>query len=166
MSTPKQKQNLIDQMLDLLARVETEDGFQSHKATMGNVKEFREGYNGSALDLFLVADRLKKIGEELLTSELKENAHEEFKLRHGDEKAEHKGVSLSPVESHFQYEYPQDKFLSKYEEEKQATEEKMKPFKEELDSIKDSIKRRKTELEDEGKAQLKSSSKYLRVNRS
>lgn len=162
----KQKQDLVDQILDLVARIESDNGFQSHKDTMQNVAEFREDYNGSSLDLFIVADRLKKIGEELLTSELKENAHEEFKLRHGDEKAEHKGISISPVEGYYKYDYPQDKFLSKYEEEKDSIKEKMKPFKEELDSIKDSIKRRKSELVDEGKAELKSSSKYLRVNRS
>lgn len=159
------KQRLLDQVLDLVGKIETDDGFKPHKSSMEDVGKFRADYNGSSLDLFLVADRLKKIGEELLTDELKENAHEEFKLRHGDEKAEHKGNSMTPVESHFRYNYPEDKFLTKYEEEASEIKEQMKPYKDQLSTIKDSVKKREKELEKEGKATLKSKSTYLRVDR-
>ena len=161
----KKQQQLIDDMQDVVARIESGDSFTTRKHTEQVVNEFLDGYEGSPLDLFVVADRFKRISDQLLTSELKENAYTQFTLMVGDSKDEYKGVTMTPVESHKRYDYGEDKYLERYAEDADEVKKQMEPFNEKLSTIKESIKQCKQKLVDEGEAEMTGSSKYLKVSK-
>lgn len=154
----------LDKILDHLALLEQGDKFEHPSNTKNRTKDLAEEWDESYIDLYVLADSLKQIGETLI-SETRDSAYAEASLKGHEEKFEHRGIHLTPFEGYAKYDYPNDDILDKYAKQLEVVEEKMEPFKKERKAIKDSIKSRKTKLQKQGKAKLKSKTRGLRVDR-
>jgi hypothetical protein len=75
-----------------------------------------------------------------------------------DSKFTHKGNALTPVESHFKYNYPEDTYIDK-------VTDQLAPVLKKKKTLEDSIKARQKELVEDGKAELTGSSKYLKIDK-
>lgn len=154
---------IVDKLLDHIAKLEHADKLEQPKDTIQRTQKFLEDYNGSLLDLYVVADALETIGSEL--KECKEQAYSEATLQYGESKFEHRGVSITPRESYHRYDYPEDSYIEKVEQELDTVKEQLKPLKKEEKALKNSIKDRQKKLVEEGKAEFKGSTKILAINR-
>jgi hypothetical protein len=149
--------NPINIILDTVMQIEREDGYQRTPETLETLQKYIDKYEGSNIDMVVVADRLKTIAEELL-DKFKEDAWWEAKMTGNDSKFTHKGNALTPVESHFKYNYPEDTYIDK-------VTDQLAPVLKKKKTLEDSIKARQKELVEDGKAELTGSSKYLKIDK-
>jgi hypothetical protein len=123
-------QKLIDNVLDLVAKIDRGDSLETPQLAIQRTTEFAENYEDSYIDLFVVAGLLASIAEEL-KSQSKDRAYTEAILEGFEEKFTWRGVDLTPVESHKQYDYPKDPKRERYLVLLIDIEEEMKPLKSE-----------------------------------
>lgn len=147
----------LSAVLDTVMQIELEDRFQTTIETLEVLEDTMSKYDGSMIDMMIVADRLKTISEQILSG-VKEDAWYEAQLQGLDSKFNHKGNALTPVESHYKYVYPDDAYIDK-------VTEQLKPVLKKKKTLEDSIKARQKELVESDEAILTGSTKYLKIDK-
>lgn len=154
---------MLDKLLDHIAQI-GENTFEKPNETEERTAEFVSNYEGSYLDLFVMSSLLSTIAETLRDGS-KSEAYTEALLEGHESKFNHKGIDLTPVESHYTYEFVDDEKREKYLSELDKIAEAMKPFKKKEKAVKKAIKSREEELVEDGKATLLESRTYLKVSK-
>lgn len=149
--------NPLSAVLDTVMQIELEDRFQTTNETLEVLENTMSKYDGGKIDMMIVADRLKTIADTILST-VKEDAWYEAQLQGLDSKFTHKGNSLTPVESHHKYEYPEDPYIDK-------VTEQLKPVLKKKKTLEDSIKARQKELVESDEAIFVGSTKYLKIDK-
>lgn len=149
--------NPVSVAIDVVMQIDRDDKFQTTPETLDVLRATLKKYKGTAIDMMLVGDRLKTIADEILTV-IKEDAWYEAQLAGHDSKFTHRGNSLTPVESHHRYDYPDDDYIDK-------VTEQLKPVLKKKKTLEASIKSRQKELVESGDATLTGSSKYLKIDK-
>lgn len=149
---------------DLIAQIELEDRWQTTPETAENLKEYLDRYEGSSLDLTLLADRLSFIADTVKDAH-KELAYEEALLMGHDSKFTHRGNDITPVESYIRYDYPDDEYISRVEEDLKPVKKQIKSLKSKEKGLKDSIKSRQKQLVEEGLAKKTGSTKFIKISK-
>lgn len=149
--------NPINLFLDTLMQIDREDEYQTTAETLEVLEDALERYDGNVIDLVLIADRIKTIGATVF-DQYKEDAWYATQVEGNFGKHTHKGNSITPVESHFKYEYPDDEYINK-------VTQQLTPVLKKKKSLEDSIKARQKELVENDEATLVGSSKTLRIDK-
>lgn len=156
--------NPITLINDIVAQIELSDRYQTTAETSENVDAYLARYKGSYIDMHIVADRLSTIASQIM-DDVKERAYEEAMLEGYEAEFTYKGNALTPVESHKKYEFPDDEYIAKVQEDLKPITKKLKDIKKTEKGLKDSIKAREQELIEEGRAKFITSNRYLKISK-
>lgn len=151
--------------IDQLKRTETDGGYINPYELLERLNNELEKYDGSYAEGFIIADHMESIGKAFKQKFIDE-AFIEVTVANGDEQSEFMGVTISPVEAYFKYDYPQDNLIDQYKKQEITIKTNIKPFNDQLKTIQKSIKVRQEQLVNDGEATLVSSTKTLKLKRS
>lgn len=148
----------------LLFGTSSEGPIESHAETMNRIPEFIKNWKGDVKKLYLLADRLEKVGE-AIRKEIVEMAGVEMSLLYGDEKKQTLygntiTYSVSPV-----YEFVDTPQIKTLEEDLDEIAKQIEPFKKKEQQIKKAISSEKERQIMAGEAKRTKNEYKLSVSR-
>lgn len=153
---------MLDQILDLVARIATEEEY----LTPSQVEEIveQEQPTDSYREKIVVGKLLETMGKVLNSKENQENAYNEAVLYGNKGKHEFMGNSLT-LKTNNVYDYPDDQYINKCEVEAQEKQQEIQPILDEIKGLEQSKKQRQKTLVKENKATVTETKKQISVSK-